>query len=228
MFVLGFFIYKNFPLEMIRKTDVALGNNIIQKIEQYKLNHNRLPTEDDWKTLEKLGFEIKDLGTHPSYTKNIQGTYEIAFLEGFDGPYLIWNSIDKKWKIDFPTIFNKTVKNDYTIFKGNQILFIRPSDEKFKSLDEEQGIYEVDSDFGFGIQQTMDSLQFYSKYKQLTFVVVTDQFIEIADCKNGPIKIDTDTLLYRTILTAPDKYFQILQLQSVGYLDEINAFYEIK
>ncbi|WLD23492.1 hypothetical protein NU10_12375 [Flavobacterium dauae] len=150
-------------------------------------------------------------------------------MEGFDGPYLLWNSIDRKWKIDFPRIFSNAVKTDSSVFEGNQVLFIRPSEEKFESLKDENGIYEVDSDFGFGIQRTIDSLDLQAKYKHLKYEVVTERFIEINDCKNCPIKIDTDTVLYTTILTAPGKDIKVIKtVNSIGYLSAIDDFFDIK
>lgn len=227
--LIGFFIYRNLPLEITRKADITFGNTLIKSIEKYKLDHNKLPTEDDWKTLKKLGFQINEVGTKPNYAIDYKGNYEIAFLEGFDRPYLMWNSIDKRWKIDFQTIFSNSVKTDLSDIEGNQILFIRPSEEKFESLKDEEGIYEVDSDFGFGIQQTMDSLGLQSKYKDLKFEVVTERFIEIKYCKNCPIKIDTDTLLYTTILTSPGKEIKVIRMiHSMGYLSAIDDFFDIQ
>ena len=217
LFVLAIFIYWNLPIEITRKQDIALGNNLIKNIEKYK--------QYDGEYL----LVTQDLGTKPNYTIDSKDNYEITFLEGFDGPYLIWNSIDKKWKIDFPIIFSSSVETEPSIFEGNQILFIRPSEEKFESLKDEDGIYEVDSDFGFGIQRTIDSLRLQSKYKNLKFKVVTERFIEIKDCKNCPIKIDTDTLLYATVLNAPDKEIQTINtVHSMGYLFAIDEFYGIK
>ena len=121
-----------------------------------------------------------------------------------------------------------TRKSD-TIIEESQILFIRPSEKKFESLKDEDGIYEVDSDFGFGIQQTMDSLRLQSKYKNLKFEVVTERFIEIKYCKNCPIKIDTDTLLYTTILTSPGKEIKVIRMiHSMGYLSAIDDFFDIQ
>lgn len=227
--VIGFFVYWNLPVEITRKSDIAFGNTLIKNIEQYKLYHNKLPVENDWKTLTKLGFQINEVGTKPNYTIDSKGNYEITFFEGFDGPYLLWNSIDKKWKIDYPKVFSVSAKTNLSVIEGNQILFIRPSEEKFESLKDEDGIYEVDSDFGFGIQQTMDSLRLQSKYKHLKYEVVTDRFIEIKDCKNCPIKIDTDTLLYTTILTVPVKEIKVIRIiNSTGYLSALDDFFDIK
>jgi len=227
--VIGFVVYCNLPIEITRKSHIALGNTLIKNIEKYKLDHNKLPIENDWETLEKLGFNIQSLGAKPDYTVDLKGNYEITFVEGFDGPYLIWNSIDKKWKMDFPKVFSDSVETDLLIFEGNQILFIRPSKEKFESLKDEEGVYEGDSDFGFGIQRTMDSLRLQSKYKNLKFEVVTERFIEIRDSNKGSVKIDTDTLLYSTILTSPGKEIQIIKIiHSMGYLDPIDDFFNIK
>jgi len=54
------------------------------------------------------------LGISPSYETDGNDEYEIIFLEGFDGPYLMWNSNENKWKIDFPTIYTKP-KDENTI-----------------------------------------------------------------------------------------------------------------
>ncbi|WCM41393.1 hypothetical protein MG290_10535 [Flavobacterium sp. CBA20B-1] len=227
--VLGIFIYQNLPIEITRKSEMTLGNKIIKNIEAYQSIHNELPKENDWETLGKLGFQIHEMGTQPNYTYNNQDAYEIVFLEGFNGPYLLWNSIERKWKIGFPTVFITAKEDSITFFRGNQVLFIRPSDEKFKSLEGEQGIYEVDSDFGFGIQRTIDSLRLQSKYKDLKFEVVTERFIEIKDCKNCPIKIDTDTLLYTTLLISPGKEIKIIEIiHSMGYLSAIDDFFDVK
>src|SRR5690606_41791202 len=76
----------------------------------YKVENNKLPENDDWETLEKIGFKTEMLGTSPSYETDGNDEYEIIFLEGFDGPYLMWNSKEGKWKIGFPTIFFKNNK----------------------------------------------------------------------------------------------------------------------
>ena len=74
----------------------------------------------------------------------------------------------------------------------------------------------------------MDSLRLKSEYKALKFKVITDRFIEIKDCKNCPTKIDTDTMLYKTLLTTPTKEIQIINtIYSSGYLSAIDEFYGI-
>lgn len=109
---ISFVVYRNLPFEITRKSDIKIGNKLIENINSYQNKNKILPKNDDWKTLEKLGFKIEMLGTKPSYESNQNGEYELAFLEGFDGPYLMWNSKEKRWKIDFPTIFTDN-KKDY-------------------------------------------------------------------------------------------------------------------
>jgi hypothetical protein len=103
--ILALLIYWNLPFKITRKSDITLGNTIIENINSYKLKHKKLPENNDWKTLEKLGFNVEILGTKPNYLKNQNGEYELVFMEGFDGPYLMWNSKENKWKIDFPKIY---------------------------------------------------------------------------------------------------------------------------
>ncbi|MGV3611488.1 MAG: hypothetical protein ACO1N0_11090 [Fluviicola sp.] len=99
-------IYWNLPFEITRKKDLELGNTLIENIQSYKSKYHKIPDENDSKILRKLGFKIEPLGTKPSYETNQNGEYEVVFLEGFDGPYLMWNSKEEKWKMDFPTIYH--------------------------------------------------------------------------------------------------------------------------
>ena len=97
-------IYFNLPFEIIRKSDIEFGNTLADRIKDFKKEKGQLPTSDDWNTLEQLGFKIEMLGTDPTYEKINENEFELIYLEGFDGPYLLYNSRQKDWKIDFPTI----------------------------------------------------------------------------------------------------------------------------
>ncbi|WP_177764429.1 hypothetical protein [Flavobacterium sp. I3-2] len=105
--IVSLIIYWILPFEVTRKSDINFGNKLIENINSYKIEYGKLPENDDWKTLEKIGFKTKMLGTTPSYESNGIDEFEIIFLEGFDGPYLMWNSKENKWKIDFPKIYTK-------------------------------------------------------------------------------------------------------------------------
>lgn len=96
-------IYFNLPFELTRKADIDFGNSLVSNIEQYSKDKNGLPETDDWRVLEDLGFKTEMLGTDPSYQKINENEFELIFLEGFDGPYLVYNSKSNIWSIDFPT-----------------------------------------------------------------------------------------------------------------------------
>jgi|SRR5690554_938060 len=105
-------IYFNLPFELTRKSDINFGDELAGKIEQFKKENNGLPKTDDWKTLEEIGFKIEMLGTDPSYQKINENEFELIFLEGFDGPYLMYNSKSKNWTMDFPTPPQETEQSD--------------------------------------------------------------------------------------------------------------------
>lgn len=103
--IISLTIYWNLPIEITRMSDIESGNKVIQNIENYQKTNHQLPSNNDWQTLEKLGLK-KDESEKLSYTSDKNGNYELVYVDGFDGPYLMWNSKEGKWTIDFPTIIN--------------------------------------------------------------------------------------------------------------------------
>ena len=104
--IISWIVYFKLPLEITRKSDIKFGNELIQKIENYKNEYSQLPLDSDWGLFEQFGFRMEMLGTDPSYSKINDDEYELIYLEGFDGPYLLYNSKEGRWKIDFPSIPN--------------------------------------------------------------------------------------------------------------------------
>jgi hypothetical protein len=94
-----FGVWNYLPLKLRKYSDVNFGNRIVDKIEKYKLTHSTLPNDGEWKTFEKLDFEMTELGTNPEYKKVNENNYELIFVKGFDGPYLTYNSLTKDWSI---------------------------------------------------------------------------------------------------------------------------------
>ncbi|MFT3903268.1 MAG: hypothetical protein QM727_08840 [Niabella sp.] len=118
-------------------------------------------------------------------------------------------------------------KNDTEKISKNHVLFLRPDDRKFESAKDESGIYEVDSDFGFAVQNAIDSLNFISKYKNINSSISTKRYIEIDDCKDCPQKIDRDTIWYGMILTAPGRDIKIVTgVQTLNYLPAIDEYFK--
>ena len=111
---------------------------------------------------------------------------------------------------------------------GNSVIFLRPSEEIFEALENEEGIYEVDSDFGFAISRTIDSLETNPKFKSIKSEVYTGRYLKILDCKNGPKTIDRDSIYYGLIFSAPNKEIKIIpSVQALYYLDEIETYFNI-
>lgn len=106
----AYFIWWNLPLTINRSSDINLGEQIIKNIESYQ-KQNGLPDNNDWETLRKFGFRDKIDFLQPEYRKLSDDNFELIFVEGFDGPYLMWTSTEKKWKEGYPT-FDKPKENE--------------------------------------------------------------------------------------------------------------------
>lgn len=97
-------VYWNLPIEITRKSDIEKGNKIIQNIKGYEKKFDRLPENSDYKALENLGLHHEDSRVYLDYKTDNKGNFELTYLDGFDGPYLLWNSQEGKWTIDYPKI----------------------------------------------------------------------------------------------------------------------------
>ena len=106
----GYILWWNLPLTINRKTDIKLGEQIIKNIETYK-SQNGLPDNNNWETLRKLGFRDKIDFLQPEYRNLDDSNFELIFIEGFDGPYLMWTSKERIWKEGNPT-FDKPTENE--------------------------------------------------------------------------------------------------------------------
>ena len=69
---------------------------------------NGLPEDEDWTTLKKFEFRDKIDFLQPEYKKLDNKTFELIYLEGFDGPYLMWNSKERIWKKGYPTFLKRS------------------------------------------------------------------------------------------------------------------------
>jgi hypothetical protein len=125
----------------------------------------------------------------------------------------------------------QTHLKDTTFIKGSYVLFLRPDDLTFKSYeaDENPGIYEIDSDFGFAMAATMDTLANNRRYKNIKTDISTARYIVIQDCKNGPFVFDRDSINYGLILTSKAKAIQLHTLVHSGdYLEEVDDYFNLK
>jgi hypothetical protein len=104
-----YILWWNLPITINRSSDIKLGEQIIEKIEAYQ-KHKGLPDSNDWETLRKFGFRDKIEFLEPVYRKLNEDNFELIYVEGFDGPYLMWTSKERKWKKGYPTFNNPTYK----------------------------------------------------------------------------------------------------------------------
>jgi PBP1b-binding outer membrane lipoprotein LpoB len=120
----------------------------------------------------------------------------------------------------------KTLKNNIEKIKGNYILFLRPSDEKFDANKNENGIYEADSDFGFAIKNTVDSLKSNPQFQNIKSNITTKRYVEIENCKNCPKTVDRDSIFYGIILTAPNKEIKVISgVRALNYFTLIEEYF---
>jgi hypothetical protein len=91
------------PLSVTRYQDIARGNTLSQQLDSYYRQQQALPNTGNWPKLKQIGFSTEELKkAYPEYRKISNTTYELTFVKGFDGPYLMWNSQERKWKMGLP------------------------------------------------------------------------------------------------------------------------------
>ena len=120
---------------------------------------------------------------------------------------------------------------DTSFIKGSYVLFLRPDDITFESYaaDENNGIYEIDSDFGFAMSATMDTMAQNKRYKNIKTDISTARYIVIQDCKNGPLVVDRDTINYGLVLTRKGYAIQTSTFVHSGdYLAEVDDYFKVK
>lgn len=105
LLIISVTVYWNLPIEITRKSAIKSGDVLVNKIETYQNTNHELPANDDWEILEKMGFSRNE-SLQPKYISDDKGHYEIVYFDDFGGPFLLWNSQEKKWTVDFPSILN--------------------------------------------------------------------------------------------------------------------------
>lgn len=94
------YAYLNLPLEWRRHKDIQLAQTLSQNIEQYRQQHAHLPVENNSQILKQLGFRHhKDTGWQPNYRKLDETHYQIIYKDGYEPPYLNWDSRNQKWSL---------------------------------------------------------------------------------------------------------------------------------
>ncbi len=93
------------PISTTNYAEVSRGNVLRQRLGSYFSQHHALHDDDAWQQLIQVGFTSQELEkAYPEYHKLDDDAYELLFVEGVDGPYLTWNSWERKWKKGFATL----------------------------------------------------------------------------------------------------------------------------
>lgn len=91
--------YINMPWQWRRHKDIERGNALIQKLEQYQQQNHRLPDSHEQAILSEIGFIQNKQGWQPAYQKLDNARYQIIYQDGYDAPYLTWQSDKKTWML---------------------------------------------------------------------------------------------------------------------------------
>ncbi|MEJ8801031.1 hypothetical protein [Pontibacter sp. H249] len=97
--IVGFTIWWNMPCQVQRSEEIETGNILVSSLQDYQEKNGILPETGDWKALEEIGFDVQETGTIPDYQKKSDTTFSLIYLEGFDGPYLTYESEKGEWTI---------------------------------------------------------------------------------------------------------------------------------
>lgn len=106
LFLVVIIVSREVYVAVDKSRKIALGEKIIENLDHYSAR-NGLPRNDDYPTLQKLGFSDNADYFEPEYSRLGNDAYELIFIEGFDGPYLMWNSEERIWKIGQPDFGNR-------------------------------------------------------------------------------------------------------------------------
>lgn len=97
------FIY-NRPLTLVKHKEISRGYELIKGIEAYQQKKGKLPENGDWAAFQEIGFTLNELErAYPEFRKLSDISFELSYTEGFDPPYLMWNSTEREWKKGFPS-----------------------------------------------------------------------------------------------------------------------------
>lgn len=90
---------------------------------------------------------------------------------GFDTTLVVNKADGSSW-----LVMTRKPNDTFSRVFPETVVFLRPDEKTFDSISKvDENIYEADSDFGFAINNTIDSMK--RKFKRLSYNVVTDRYI---------------------------------------------------
>lgn len=81
-------VYINLPVHLKYYVKIKQGNVLVNNIENYQKEFNKLPESQDYVLLEKLQFSNKHNYTQPEYQKINDKAFRLTYISGFNCPYL--------------------------------------------------------------------------------------------------------------------------------------------
>ena len=91
-------IWFNLPINVLYHSEIRAGNEFVVNVLKFKSQTGHLPKENDWVILEKLNPKKPYESFYPEYRILDQDNFSLTFIEGFDPPYLQYDTKGKKWE----------------------------------------------------------------------------------------------------------------------------------
>lgn len=114
---------------------------------------------------------------------------------------------------------------------GDVLVFLRPDSNRYAVLeaDPEDGVAEVDSDFGFAIAETQSQQQKDERFSGIGITVTDKRYIILEGCGACPMVIDRDTVDYGHLLSGngrrPQMVFQ--RIHGGDYTPELETYFSM-
>lgn len=92
------------PVSIIYYKEIEMGNKFAENIKNYKQQFGKFPKEDDWQTLSKLNSwrpngEYQEW--YPEFKVVDSVNFSLTYIEGFDPPYLSFDTKSNTWEMRF-------------------------------------------------------------------------------------------------------------------------------
>ena len=88
------------PFQIKYRSKIKFGNQLVERIENFRIQNGSIPKTTDYEILQLFGFE-NDESFLPIYQKINATDYKLIYCWGFDPPWLYYYSKTKKWDYGF-------------------------------------------------------------------------------------------------------------------------------
>ena len=92
-------LWFNLATSILYYSEIKQGNGFIENIRKYQKRNGKLQDENQWDTLAILNPIKPYENFYPEYRKINANNFYITYIEGFDSPYLQYDTMSKKWEM---------------------------------------------------------------------------------------------------------------------------------